>query len=174
MSWWTRKTTPAVIKFNKLVSSQLSAHPNGSHLTKQSHGLKRSMLTGSKPQPPIGIITPVSLKEIAVPLTNSESIFARLPTFLAPLLGTELWQILLDLNQFTAFVSYFRSHRNEFCPGKCVSFEHWNAALEYRLLSYSPPNDGINICDNNFKEALRVAAVLWVSTGLWTFPRPPA
>lgn len=128
------------------------------------------MLTGSKPQLPMRKETPPSLTELAVPLMNSESIFSRSPTFLAPLLGTELWQILLDLNQFTAFVSYYHSRQNEIGPEQSASFEHWNSNLEYRLLSYSPPELGINICDNKFKEALRIAAVLWINTGLWTFP----
>lgn len=97
------------------------------------------MLSRSKPQIPLRKETPPSLAEIAVPVTNTESIFLRAPTYLAPLIGTELWQILFDLNQFTAFVSYYRTRKNDLGPEKSASFEHWNSNLEYRLLSYLPP-----------------------------------
>ena len=128
------------------------------------------MLTRVKPQPPIGLRTSASLKELDAPLMNRESIFFRAPKYLEPLLGTELWQILFDLNQFTAFVSYYRFHQKEFGPDKSSFFEYWNAALEDRLRSYLPGKHQTHMCDNNFKEALGVAAELWISTGLWTFP----
>ena len=128
------------------------------------------MLTGSKPQIPLRKENSPSLTEIAVPVANRESIFSKSPTYLSPLLGAELWQIFFDLNQFTAFVSYHRTRKDNLRPQQSASFEHWNSNLEYRLLSYSPPDVGTKICDNNFKEALRIAGVLWINTGLWDFP----
>ena len=128
------------------------------------------MLARSKPQLPNGIPPAVSLAQIKVPVINSLSIFSHSPRYLESLFGTKLGQILRDLNQFTAFVSYYRSHQTEFSPEKSTIFEHWNAALESRLLFYSPPEHVTNKCDNHFKEAIKLTAVLWITTGLWTFP----
>jgi hypothetical protein len=128
------------------------------------------MLNGSSPQLRTEPKIPSLVSEIAVPVTNTESIFSRAPTLLGPLLGTELWEILFDLNSFTDFVAYYRSRESHFGSDQRVLFEHWNTSLEHRILSYSPPNPGTNLSDDNFKEALRIAAALWMSTGLWNFP----
>lgn len=128
------------------------------------------MLKGSKPYFPL-ISLPLSTSDISVPLSNQESVFFRDPTSLEPVVGTEFGQILADLYHFTDFVAYYRFREREFRDKAAGVFESWNKSLEHRLLSYSPINLRAETEINaNFTEALRLACILWMSTGLWNFP----
>jgi hypothetical protein len=111
-----------------------------------------------------------SVSDLAVPVANTESMFSRSSTYLKPLLGTELWQVLHDLNQFTDFLTYYRSTEISIGLRESALFQHWDSSLKHRILSYSPLNDDMSMCDDNFKEAICLTAGLWISTGLWTFP----
>lgn len=128
------------------------------------------MLNCSVPQLPEKPKRPSYVFKLVVPLKNEESVFYRAPALLGPLLGVELWGIFFDLNQFTDFVAYYRSRENDFGSDESVLFEYWNTSLEHRILSYSPADIDTNLSDDSFKEAVRTAAALWMSTGLWSFP----
>jgi hypothetical protein len=104
-----------------------------------------------------------------VPKPNTESIFFLYPSHLSPLLGSELCDILIDLSYFTDFISYHRLQGKEFRDHESFVFEAWNASLECRILSFDAGND-MSPSSSNFIEALRIAATLWMSTGLWNFP----
>jgi hypothetical protein len=104
-----------------------------------------------------------------VPHLNTRSIFYLDPSHLSPLLGSELCDILIDLNYFTGFISYHRFRGKEFGDHESSVFESWNASLEYRLLSFDARAD-MSPSASNLVEALRIAAILWMSTGLWNFP----
>jgi hypothetical protein len=111
-----------------------------------------------------------TISDIAVPSPSTDSIFCSCPTYLRDLFGTELCRILQDLYHFTRFINYYKSGSRSFGPRESTLFEVWNVSIEYRLLSYSNLNHGMSMCDYSLKEALRTAAILWISTGLWNFP----
>lgn len=128
------------------------------------------MLKGSKPYFPL-ISMPLSISEMSVPSPNQHSIFFHNPTFLEPVVGTDFGQILVDLYYFTDFITYYRFRQRDFGAIEAGIFESWNTSLEHRLLSYSVIDLRTETEANaNFTEALRVACILWMSTGLWNFP----
>lgn len=138
-------------------------------LIARSHDLKRAVLNRVKPHFPIRFNQTV-ISDISVPLPSDNSIFQSSQTYLISLLGTKLWQIFRDLYFFTRFTAYYRSKPQEFSRRESSAFEAWNNSIAHRLLSYSTLNVEESVCDATFKEALQIAGILWLDTGLWNYP----
>lgn len=126
------------------------------------------MLRGTKPQFRL-IISPLSRSELAVPDPSTTSIFTLDPSPLESLLGATLCSIFVDLRCFTDFIGYYRIRGSLFGDHESSIFESWNSSLEYRLASVDTKLEASLLADN-LTEALRFAAILWMSTGLWHFP----
>jgi hypothetical protein len=127
------------------------------------------MVKGSKPH--FRLLTSTLMRsDLSVPHPTTTSIFNLNPSYLSPLLGTSLCSILTDLHLFTDFISYYRFRGGSFGDHESSVFENWNTSLEHRLLSFIDIRPDISPFTRNLKEALRIAAILWMSTGLWNFP----
>jgi hypothetical protein len=127
------------------------------------------MLKGTRPYFKL-LGLPISQSDLFIPHPTSSSIFYYDPSSLTPLLGSPLGNILTDLHYFTEFISYYRFHGKSLGDRESSVFESWNSSLEHRLLSFVDSATGSRPHTSSVLEALRVAAILWMSTALWTFP----